>query len=257
MRSVAFCALLVLAGGATAGSHTLDLGQRGLDIPDPAGHVPTSMYYPEIVRAYKSLAPANMEIEEVYVTRADFEKLQAQAEPGLESTLQLQMLAGTRGRLLSTEGYDEFAGAIAGALGRATPAGVTLLKAPAKEPGALYYTIGVGQPEGGRPYDTVVASTDVVVNHQLLHLVHTVAAKAPDAQARSESGVREWSAAVRAANPSRAGLDADSGPLDLSALGLQATGSGGGGDGPARFGYWLGIAAFVFIVYRFFRRRAA
>lgn len=248
--------LLLLADTAFAGSHTLGLGNRELEIPDPAGHVPTSMYYPEIVRAYKSLVPGNMEIAEVYVTREDFEKLQTHAEPGLESTLQLQMLAGTRGRLLSTQGYDELAGAVAGALTRAAPAGVTMLKPPAREPGALYYTVGVGRPEGGRPYDTVVASTDVVVNHQLLHLVHTVAAKVPDAQVRSESGLREWSTAVRAANPSRAGLDADSGSLDLSALGLESAASSSGG-GAERFGYWLGIAAFVFIVYRLFRRRAA
>ena len=50
MRNTAFLALLLLASTATAGSHALGLGNRELEIPDPAGHVPTSMYYPEIVR---------------------------------------------------------------------------------------------------------------------------------------------------------------------------------------------------------------
>jgi hypothetical protein len=248
-------ALLLLAGTAVANSHTMQFGTRDFDVPVPAGHQPTSMYFPEMVRTFQAFVPPGMRVAEVYLTIPEFNILNNGATPPLDSTMQLHVLTATEDRPLSAEGFAEFTAALEESLPK-PPAGTRFVSIDSREPWGLFYTMTNTASDGSD--ETWVATGTVVVNYQLLHLVHYVEAKVPGAREKARDGVLAWAREVRAANPDKAWLAERAGKLDPALIAARpaATGTGGGDSAlPGMIGRVLGIALFFYIVYRIFRRR--
>ncbi len=250
-------ALLLLAGSAAANSNTLQFGTRDFDMPVPAGHQPTSMYFPEMVRTFQAFVPPGMRVAEVYLTIPEFNTLNNGGTPALDSTMQIHVPSASEDRPLSAEGFADIAAALERGLPRA-PAGARFVGIDSREPWGLFYTMTLPGDDGSD--ETWVATATVVVNFQLLNLVHYVEAKVPGAREKARDGLQAWVRAVRAANPDKAWLAERAGKLDPALLVGQAAASstgGGGGDSalPGTIGRVLGIALFFYIVYRVFRRR--
>jgi hypothetical protein len=245
-------ALLLVAGAATAGSFTMQFGGRDFDMPAPSGHQPTSMYFPEMVRTFQAFVPAGMRVAEVYLTIPEFNVLNNGGTPALDSTMQIHLLSASEDRPLSAEGFAEVAAAIERGLPN-PPAGTRFVGIDGREPWGMFYTMALAGSDGGD--ETWVATGTVVVNHQLLNLVHYVEAKVPDAREKARDGLQAWVREVRAANPDKAWLAERAGKLDPALFGGSPASGGGASTLPGTIGRVLGMALFVYIVYRIVRRR--
>jgi hypothetical protein len=248
--------LLFLAGTASAASYPMQFGTRDFDLPAPAGHQPTSMYFPEMVRTFQAFVPPGMRVAEVYLTMPEFNTLNNGGTPALDSTMQVHVLTATEDRPLSAEGFAEFTASLEQGLPRLLPTGTRFAGIDSREPWGLFYTTANTGADGRD--ETWVATGTVVVNYQLLNLVHYVEAKVPGAREKARDGVLAWAREVRAANPDKAWLAERAGKLDPALIAARPAASGtGGGDSslPGTIGRVLGIALFFYIVYRIFRRR--
>ena len=76
-----------------------------------------------------------------------------------------------------------------------------------------------------------------------------------------DSTVARWAQAIKAENPDTGEFRDRAGKLDLAAIVGANAASGSGGDPKDstafNFGYLLGIAFFIFLVYRFLNRHRA
>jgi hypothetical protein len=246
-------ALVLLAGSVSAASNAIQIGNRDFDVPVPAGHQPTSMYFPEMVRTFQAFVPPGLRVVEVYMTIPEFNQLNNGNTPPLDSTMQMHLLTASEGRVLSAEGFSEVVEAVEQGLA-SPPAGTQLVGIDGREPWGLFYTLSTGSPDGSG--ETWAATGTVVINYQLLNLVHYVDAKVPGGREKARDGLLAWARELRAANPDKAWLAERAGKLDPALLGMRpSTGSGGDSSLPGTIGFGLGILLFFYIVYRVFRRR--
>jgi hypothetical protein len=248
--------LLIVAGAATALSYPMQFGSRDFDLPAPTGHQPTSMYFPGMVRTFQAFVPPGLRVAEVYLTIPEFDTLNDGGTPALDSTMQVHVLTAAEDRPLSAEGFAEFTGALERGLPGQLPTGTRFVGIDSREPWGLFYMTANTGADGSD--ETWVATGTVVVNYQLLNLVHYVEARVPGARDKARDGLLAWAREVRAANPDKAWLAERAGKLDPGLLATRPAASGAGGDDsglPGTIGRILGIALFFYIVYRLFRRR--
>lgn len=243
--------LALNAATLAAAPYTDQIGYREFQMVGPDGYLPTSMYFPEIVASFQRAVPPGLQVEEVFLTAHDRNEYNSDREPALDRTAQVQVLRAAIDKPVSQEGLAEVAGAIESGLDR-LPAGMSLVGVDAREPWGLFYTVTTGTGA-----DMTYAATGMVlVNHQLLNLVHYVDADVPRARDLARDGVIAWARALRAENPDQAWIGERAGRLDPAAYGGTAADAGGPASSlPGQIGRLLGIALFCYVVYRVFRRR--
>jgi len=253
-RGAALLGMLALLCAPSAQAELLQIGERQLDVPPPRGYVSTRIYHPELVRTFAAFVPPGARLLDVYLSNEDFKVLHNGGTPAMARTFQLQVLEAGVDRLVSPEGLAELSQALERGLAK-PPAGLRFLGASAPEPWGWFHSVEATDAKG---VPTTVAQGLVLVNHQLVTLLHFIDGNAPGAREAAEAGVRDWALALRADNREQQYLAEQAGKLDPGAIpGL----GGGGGNGSASgsmaytIGRALGIGLFVYIVWRLLRRR--
>ena len=253
-RVAAPLALLAVLCASSAQAELMQIGERQLDVPPPRGYVATRSVHPELVRTFGAFVPPGSRLLEVYLGNEDFAVLHNGGVPPMTRTFQLQVLEAGVDRLVSPEGLAELGQALERGLAK-PPAGIRFLGASAPEPWGWFHSVEATDAKG---VPTTIAQGLVLVNHQLLTLIHYVDGNAPGAREAAEAGVRDWALALRADNREQQYLAEQAGRLDLGAVPGLGGGTGGGeGSGSAAYtiGRALGIGLFVYIVWRLLRRR--
>jgi hypothetical protein len=252
LPKIAACVLLttaLLGAAAFANVNRLSVGSRDFDITVPAGYMPTSMYFPDIVRTFARFVPAGIQVYEVFLTRDEFNVLNNGGSPAMSSSFQLHVFKASEDRPLSAEGFAELSTALEAGL-KSPPPGTQFVGIDAKEPWGLFYTM-----ETDADGDTIWVGTGMVlVNHQLMQLLYYVDDDGPGSREKASAGVAAWARDLRAANPDKAWVAERAGKLDPALFGAKPTADDGSGL-PYQIGRLLGMAAFIYIVYRLFRRR--
>jgi hypothetical protein len=251
VRITLFGLLVLNAATLSAAPYTDQIGYREFQMIGPDGYLPTSMYFPEIVANFQRAVPPGLQVEEVFLTAHDRNEYNSDREPALDRTAQVQVLRAAIDKPVSQEGLAEVAGAIESGLDR-LPAGMSLVGIDAREPWGLFYTVTTGTGA-----DMSYAATGMVlVNHQLLNLVHYVDADVPRARELARDGVIAWARALRAENPDQAWIGERAGRLDPAAYGGTAgPAPGDGGSLAGTLGRIAGMLLALYLVYRIFRRR--
>jgi hypothetical protein len=241
----------VYVAPAIAAPHTQYIGEREFQMVGPDGYLPTSMYFSEVVAQFQRAAPPGLEVVEVFLTAHDRNEYNSDREPALDRTAQVQVLRAALDRPLSQEGLAEITAATERGLER-LPAGLSFVGIDAREPWGLFYTITTGTGA-----DMTYAATGMVlVNYQLLNLVHYVDADVPRAREFARDGVIAWARALRAENPDKAWIAERAGRLDPAAYGgTAAQTSADGGSLAGTLGRIAGMLLALYLVYRIFRRR--
>lgn len=261
LRRLATVFALLLAGAAMAAP--MSFGSRTLQIPEPAGFVPTAQDVPQFLALSQGYLPAANRLVEIYVTPDDKAAFAGQHAPQLARYLQLQANRSLEGKPVSATGFDEARDMMEAELEKAlgnmdkTAAGlaeqgneklqeatgsqaelkfggVQYQGAFRREPWGLFFTIQsqvsvsgsqVAGDDGGA---IISAGALVLVNHQILYL-YAFAGQADGARAWAEHAVSDWADALRAANPDDPALASQatdlSGHTDLFRYGGMAAGA--------------------------------
>ena len=254
LRRAAALAWFALLCVAPARAELMQIGERQLDVPPPRGYVATRSYHPDLVRTFAAFVPPGAQLLEVYLSTADFNELHNGGVPPMSRTFQLQVLDAGVDRLVSPEGLAELSQALERGLAK-PPTGIRFLGASSAEPWGWFHSVEATDAKG---VPTTVAQGLVLVNHQLVTLLHFIDGNAPGAREAAEAGVRDWALALRADNREQQYLAEQAGRLDLGAvpgLGGGTGSSGGSGSAAYTIGRALGIGLFVYIVWRLLRRR--
>lgn len=235
--------MMVLASAASAQRSLQSVGYRQIEMPYPDGYVATSMYYPDVVRTFQTRMPPQIALLEVYVTQDDFAKLQAKQAPSFERMMQLHLLRAAEDKAVSAEGFEEMTSELEASLKKT--GGADLAATPRRDATGLHYAVNAGP--------SYVANLLINANFQPLSLVAYVPA---GEAAAAEAALTRWAQAIKADNPDKGQFRERAGRIDISSItGGSSSGGDPSEDGAYRFGYWLGIAFFLFIIYRVFIRK--
>jgi len=247
-RAVVFFAAVALCWARTIAAldTTVSIGDRSFEAIAPQGHAVTLVYHPELRPLFESRLPQGARLVELYLPVADFNVLHSGGTPKLDSVYQLQLLTASENKLLSPEGFADVADAMEKGLS-SPPAGVTFTGLRTREPWGLFYGLQLSDATTG---NTEVGAALVVLNYQLLQLMYYVDSARPNARSEADAGVLAWAQLLRKVNPDLPYLAERAGKLDLGnkSSGVENT--------AFAFGRLIGIAAFGFILYRLFGRRA-
>lgn len=246
--------LLFVANAAAQDVLRLDFGFRVVFVPAPAGFIEGGKYFPEIRQAFAAILPPALRLEGVYITVADLKSYNEERKPALDRTYQLQIPVNADGRRVSYESFGELAGDVEASFLRSPPAGLGAVAIDRREPWGLFFTAGTGGTSDA-PEDWAGGAV-VLVGHQILLLYHFVDASIPGARGEAHAGVLAWAESIRRRNPDAPFDTENAGSIDIETLlGVDASASASNSRAPFSFGYLLGIALFLYLVYRFFFRR--
>lgn len=236
---------LLWAGAVAALATTVSIGDRNFEAIAPEGHIVTLVYHPELRPLFESRLPPGARLVELYVATPDFNVLHSGGTPKLDSVYQLQVLKATEDKLLSDAGFAEVADAMEKGLAK-TPAGVTFVGKNSREPWGLFYGLRLSDATSG---STEVGAALVVVNYQLMQLMYYVDAERRNARTEADQGVLAWAQALRGANPDMPYLAERAGKIDLGGKTASVESAAFG------LGRLVGIALFIYLMYRLFVRR--